>query len=216
MTPAVAEGDDLALRLEAALLTSDRPIGVTRLAEALGAASVKAIHAAVERLNGQYEQTGRSFRIEQVAGGYQVMTLPQLGQLLETLNRSRQQTRLSAAALETLAIVAYRQPVLRAEIESIRGVACGEVLRSLMDRRLVKIAGRAEEIGRPMLYGTTRTFLEVFGLGSLSDLPNVEALGPREQTATPQQELFDQDAASREPNADDPAAAPPQPMDEGA
>lgn len=200
------DGGDLAMRVEAALLTSDRPVGVTQLAEALGASSVKMVHAAVDQLNTQYEQTGRSFRIELVAGGYQVMTLPQLGPVLEALNRNRQQTRLSPAALETLAIVAYRQPVLRAEIESIRGVACGEVLRSLMERRLVKIAGRAEEIGRPMLYGTTRTFLEVFGLGSLSDLPKVESLAPRPQPTASQPALFEQSAAEGPADADASAA----------
>jgi segregation and condensation protein B len=210
---AAVDGGDLAMRVEAALLTSDRPMGVTRLAEALGAASVKVVHAAVEQLNAQYEQTGRSFRIEQVAGGYQVLTLPQLGQALEALRRGRQQTRLSPAALETLAIVAYRQPVLRAEIESIRGVACGEVLRSLMERRLVKIAGRAEEIGRPMLYGTTRTFLEVFGLAGLSDLPRVESLTPRPQPSAAQQDLFEQEAA---PDPTDAEASTRQDPGEGA
>ncbi len=210
--PTDGVGDDLAIRVEAALLTSDRPMGVTRLAEALGAASVKAVHAAVEQLNAQYEQTGRSFRIEQVAGGYQVMTLPQLGQALEALSRNRQQTRLSPAALETLAIVAYRQPVLRAEIESVRGVACGEVLRSLMERRLVKIAGRAEEIGRPMLYGTTRTFLEVFGLGSLNDLPKVESLAPRPGPTASQPDLFATETGQEETDAE---ASPQQHTNEG-
>lgn len=174
--PASEQRPELSLQIEAALLTSDRAVGATRLAEALGVESVKVIHAAVKQLNEQYEQTGRSFRIEPVAGGYQVLTLPRFGRVLAALHQKTQQTRLSAAALETLAIVAYKQPVLRAQIEAIRGVACGEVLRSLMDRRLVKIAGRAEEIGRPMLYGTTRTFLETFGLANLNDLPKVESL----------------------------------------
>jgi segregation and condensation protein B len=92
------------------------------------------------------------------------------------MHAERQQARLSQAALETLSIIAYRQPVMRAEIEAIRGVACGEVLRHLLERRLIKIAGRAEELGRPMLYGTTHEFLKVFGLASLEDLPAVEGM----------------------------------------
>ena len=103
-----------------------------------------------------------------------MLTLPQYADVLSELHKSRAQTRLSPAAMETLAIVAYQQPIMRAQIESIRGVACGEVLRSLMERHMVKIVGRAEEIGRPMLYGTTKGFLEAFGLSSLKDLPKVE------------------------------------------
>ena len=100
----------------------------------------------------------------------------EFGPVLASLHKSRDQSKLSSAALETLAIVAYKQPALRAEIEAIRGVSCGEMLRSLMERHLVKIVGRAEEIGRPMLYGTTKSFLEVFGLVSLKDLPKVREL----------------------------------------
>lgn len=131
---------------------------------------------AIGLLNGQYQQTGRAFRIEEVAGGWRVMTLPEHADVLAELDKTKTQSKLSAAAMETLAIVAYKQPVLRAELESIRGVACGETLRSLMERHMVKIVGRAEEIGRPMLYGTTKQFLEVFGLSSVKDLPAVEEL----------------------------------------
>jgi segregation and condensation protein B len=131
---------------------------------------------AVAALNRSYEQTGRAFRIESLASGYQVLTLPAFGPLLARLKGERQQSRLSQAALETLAIIAYRQPILRADLESIRGVACGEVLKSLMDRRLIRIVGRAEEVGRPMLYGTTREFLRVFGLASPTELPQAKEL----------------------------------------
>ena len=96
--------------------------------------------------------------------------------MLARLYKTRREARLSQAALETLAIIAYRQPVLRADVEAIRGVACGEVIRGLMEKNLVRIVGRADEIGRPLLYGTTRHFMEVFGLGSLDDLPKVEEL----------------------------------------
>ncbi|MCC7204327.1 MAG: SMC-Scp complex subunit ScpB [Phycisphaeraceae bacterium] len=186
--PSTAEvsGQELALLVEAALLASDRALTSAKLAEAVGATS-GAVGKAVEQLNEVYEQTGRSFRIEQVAGGWQVMTLPRFAGVLAALNKSRQQTRLTPAALETLAIIAYKQPVLRAQVEAIRGVASGEVIRWLMDRRLIKIVGRAQELGRPMLYGTTKAFLEVFGLADLEDLPKVGAPpqgGPTGKTQT--------------------------------
>ncbi len=131
---------------------------------------------AVAALNARYEADGRTFRIESVAGGRQMMTLPAFGPVVARLKGVREQGRLTQAALETLAIIAYRQPILRADLESIRGVACGEVLRSLMDRRLVKIVGRADEVGRPMLYGTTTEFLKQFGIGKLDELPNSKEL----------------------------------------
>jgi segregation and condensation protein B len=168
------QADELALKVEAALLTTDRPMTAGKLSDLLGEVGTKAIIDAAEQLNTVYEKSGRSFRIEKVAGGLQVLTLPMYADILSELHKSRAQTRLSPAAMETLAIVAYQQPIMRAQIESIRGVACGEVLRSLMERHMVKIVGRAEEIGRPMLYGTTKGFLEVFGLSGIKDLPKVE------------------------------------------
>lgn len=164
--------------VEAVLLTTDKSIKPAQIADAIGEAMGKdldseAIRKAVEALNASYEETGRAFSIETVAGGFRVMARPEFAGVLAAFHGHRASNRLSRAALETLSIVAYRQPVTRAEIESIRGVACGEVLRSLMDRRLVTIAGRAEELGRPMLYGTTRDFLSQFGLGSLRDLPEM-------------------------------------------
>lgn len=180
----------LAARVEAMLLSTDRPMTEKRLAELLGLTGKdesKRVREAITELNAAYEKTGRSFRIENVAGGYQVLTLPAFGGLLARLHADRQQSRLSQAALETLSIVAYRQPIMRAEIEAIRGVACGEVLRSLMERRMVKIVGRAEELGRPMLYGTTRQFLKVFGLANLDDLPAVEGLQRQPAYKAPKQ-----------------------------
>ena len=172
--------EDLDARVEAALMTSERPMTAGRVAEALGVAGAgKAVEESIEALNEQYERTGRSFRIEKVAGAWQVVTLAKYADVLDGLKRARQDTgRLSASQLETLAIVAYKQPIVRADIEAIRGSASGEVLRILMDKHLVKVVGRAEEIGRPMLYGTTKQFLEVFGLGSLKDLPPADELKP--------------------------------------
>lgn len=168
--------EDLGARVEAALLTLDRAITAGKLGEALGGLTAAQIDTAIEQLNKDYEQSGRSFRIERVAGGYEVLTLPQYADVMANLHKTRQDGKLSPAQLETLAIIAYKQPILRSQIEAIRGAASGEVIRALMERHLVKIVGRAEEIGRPMLYGTTKQFLEVFGLAGLKDLPQVEAL----------------------------------------
>jgi segregation and condensation protein B len=199
------DDQELMLRVEAVLMTADRPLGERKIATILdllggdaasddseaaneedaetgrktsGRGPVADIRSAVAALNEAYEEAGRSFRIEHVAGGLQVLTLPQFAGDIARLKGVRQQSKLSQAALETLAIIAYRQPILRADLESIRGVACGEVLRGLMDRRLARIAGRAEVVGRPMLYGTTREFLEVFGLANLDDLPQAKELRP--------------------------------------
>ncbi len=146
-------------------------------AEAEGPSPIELISRAVAWLNGEYDRTGRAFRIEQVAGGCRVMTLPAFGTAIAALQGATTRTRLSHEALVTLSIIAYRQPVKRVDLEAIRGVACGEVLKSLLDRKLVTIAGRAEELGRPMLYATTREFLRSFGLASIKDLPTPHDLG---------------------------------------
>lgn len=189
-TEASGEATSLDAAVEALLLSLDKPTPAARLAEALGGAGFQGVEAsgvdgAVERLNAFYAESGRAFRIEQVAGGHRLMTLPAFAPVLAAFHRLRAPTRLSRAGLETLAIIAYRQPVTRAELEAIRGVACGEVLRSLLDRKLIRITGRAEELGRPMLYGTTKQFLDTFGLASLKDLPESgELLGGSPRTPT--------------------------------
>lgn len=169
----------LTQRIEALLFASERSLSETKMKTVLGLEdddAIKQIKEAIQSLNTSYDTESRAFRIERIAGGYRVLTREELAPLVSRLQADRQQQKLSQAALETLSIIAYRQPVMRAEIEVIRGVACGEVLRGLMDRRLVKIVGRAEELGRPMLYGTTRDFLQIFGLASLGDLPEVQGL----------------------------------------
>jgi segregation and condensation protein B len=160
--------------LEALLFSTHHPLTAGRLAELLDLESTKPIRRAIKDLNEQYISSDRSFRVEQVAGGYQMLTLPEFGDVLKTLHQRDVDAKLTKAALETLAIIAYKQPILRADIEAIRGVACGETIRSLMEKHLVKIAGRAEIPGRPILYGTTKRFLELFGLNSLKDLPQGE------------------------------------------
>jgi len=177
----------LTQRVEALLFASERSLSETKMKTVLGIEdedAITQIKAAIDALNKSYDDGARAFRIERIAGGYRVMTREELAPLVSRLHAERQQQKLSQAALETLSIIAYRQPVMRAEIEVIRGVACGDVLRGLMDRRLVKIVGRAEELGRPMLYGTTREFLNIFGLANLNDLPEVQGL-TREASWTP-------------------------------
>jgi segregation and condensation protein B len=162
--------------LEALLLSTHHPLTAGRLAELLDLETTKPLRKAIKALNEQYASGERSFRIEQVAGGFQILTLPEHGDLLKKFHQKEVDAKLTKAAIETLAIIAYKQPILRADVEAIRGVACGETIRSLMEKRLVKIAGRAEEPGRPILYGTTKRFLELFGLNSIKDLPQPEAL----------------------------------------
>jgi len=161
--------------IEAVLFTSDEPLSAERLANIVET-SAKQIHHHIQTLNDKYQANNNAFRIEQIASGYQMLTLSPYNYWLKKLLRARSDSKLSPAALETLAIIAYKQPVMRADIEAIRGVAAGEIVRALCYKGLVKIAGRAEVLGRPMLYGTTKKFLEVFGLNSLKDLPKIEEL----------------------------------------
>jgi len=174
---------EIAATVEAILFSADSPLSPAKIAlvaELPGRAQVK---NAIRRLNERYERLGSAFRIESIAGGYQMLTQPEYHDVIGRLFKNKSDSKLSQAALETLAIIAYRQPILRADIEAVRGVASGEMLRKLLDKNLVKIVGRAEVLGRPMLYGTTRRFLEVFGLNSIDDLPNVESLrGGRDAT----------------------------------
>ena len=161
--------------VEAVLFASDEPLSEARLADIVET-GVKQVRQHVKNLNDKYQANNSAFRIEQIAGGYQMLTLSPYNYWLKKLLRVRSDSKLSPAALETLAIIAYKQPVMRADIEAIRGVATGEVIRSLCYKGLVKIVGRAEVLGRPMLYGTTKKFLEVFGLNTLKDLPKIEEL----------------------------------------
>ena len=161
--------------VEAILFSTDAPMAASRIAT-VAEITQRQVKQAIKALNLRYEEAGCSFRVEEIGGGYQMLTQPEFHETLSKLSKNRSDTKLTQAGLETLAIVAYRQPILRADVEAIRGVAGGEVIRSLLEKQLIKIVGRAEVIGRPMLYGTTRLFLDVFGLGSLEDLPRVEEL----------------------------------------
>ncbi len=175
--PQTSEDGELTMEsvVEAVLFASDESLTAARLVDIVGT-SVKQIRQHIKNLNDKYQANNSAFRIEQIAGGYQMLTLSDYNTWLKKLLRARSDSKLSPAALETLAIIAYKQPVIRADVEAIRGVQAGEVIRNLMYKGLVKIIGRAEVLGRPMLYGTTRKFLEVFGLNSLKDLPKIEEL----------------------------------------
>jgi len=172
-----APDDELNLEsvVEAVLFASDESLSAARLTDIVGI-STKHIRQHIKNLNDKYQANNNAFRIEEIAGGYQMLTLSSYNPWLKKLLRVRSDSKLSPAAMETLAIIAYKQPVIRADIEVIRGVAVGEIVRNLMYKGLVKIVGRAEVLGRPMLYGTTKKFLEVFGLNSLKDLPKIEEL----------------------------------------
>ena len=180
--------------VEALLFSADVPLPAAKIAQLLGTGDAGDVKRHIEQLNERYEQSGAAFRIESIARGYQILTLPAYNHWLAKLHKARAESRLSQAALETLAIVAYRQPVLRADIEAVRGVAVGDMLLRLREMSLIRIVGRAEEIGRPLLYGTTTKFLEVFGLGSLKDLPKVDQDDPK---AVPLLKVADEDPTAR-------------------
>jgi segregation and condensation protein B len=160
---------------EALILASPEPIPLPRLASLIPGCKPTLARALVDELNAEYAKRGRAFEITEVAGGFQVRTLPAWASYVQASQPERP-LRLSQAALETLAVVAYRQPATRAEIEYVRGVDVGAVLRSLLERHLVRIAGHREVPGRPLLYATTRRFLEVFGLAQIEDLPTLREL----------------------------------------
>ncbi len=161
--------------VEALILSSSEPISAAKIAEIIPYCDAGQAKDLVNELNTEYVEQDRSFEIWEVAGGFQIRTRAEFSGYLQKLQKERA-LRLSQAALETMAIIAYRQPVTRAEIEDVRGVDAGATVKSLLDRQLIRIAGQREVPGRPMLYGTTRRFLEVFGLERLKDLPTLREL----------------------------------------
>jgi segregation and condensation protein B len=162
--------------LEALLFAADEPLPARRLAAMIEDATPASIDGLVRDLNADYMREDRAFHVREVAGGYRLVTRPEFASWVADLRASDSSPRLSQAALETLSIVAYKQPVTRAELESIRGVAVEGVLKTLVERELVRITGREEGMGRPLLYGTTDHFLEYFGLPSLDALPRPDEL----------------------------------------
>jgi segregation and condensation protein B len=166
----------LAKLLEAALFSSSRPVPNTELAALDPEASTAAVRAALEELRETYDNNGHGVELVELGEGWQILTRPEYTEAIERAQLAVRPHRLSAAALESLAIIAYRQPIGRAEIEEIRGVNVGGVLKSLHERGLIDIVGRGEGLGRPLLYGTTPLFLEQFALRHLEELPRADEL----------------------------------------
>jgi segregation and condensation protein B len=185
-------------RLEALLLIAGVPLSARRLSQVAALADSTEARTLINRLNSFYEHAGTPFRVERVAAGYRLLTLPQFAFWLGKLHHREAELKLSPPAMETLTVVAYRQPITRADIESIRGVQCAEMLKQLMERGLVRIGGEDDSLGRPFLYETTRKFLETFGLKDLEDLPLAAKL--RRPGGTPQ--------AIAQPPVEEPAAEP--------
>ncbi len=168
--------NSLAKLLEAALFASPRPIATEELAALDPEASPAGLASALDELREHYDVDGHGVELVEVAGGWQVLTRPEYTEAIERAQMAVRPTKLSPAALETLAIIAYRQPIGRAEVAEIRGVDVGAVIKSLHERGLIDVVGRAEGLGRPLLYGTTRMFLEQFALRHLGELPRVDEL----------------------------------------
>jgi segregation and condensation protein B len=191
------------MRLEAVLLLAKSPLNNRRLAQLAALADATEARTLVRQLNHLYRTQGRALRVEQVAGGNRMMTHPALAPWLAKLGHLPAAIRLSTPMMETLAVVAYRQPVSRASAEAIRGVACGELLRQLMERDLIRVAGRSEELGRPYLYGTTKRFLQLFGLPSADALPPIQW-----QTLQDEQDDRDPDRSSLDSTPEDLSTSP--------
>ena len=171
--------EQMRTHVEAMLFATDQPVSARRIAEAVKSTEGK-VRSLIGELAEHYDQTGRAFTIEEIAGGFQMLTRAEYGDTVGQLFKVTRKHRLSQAALETLAIVAYKQPIIRAEIEDIRGVHAQPVLKGLQEQGLVRIVGRAEKLGRPLLYGTTKKFLLTFALKSAKDLPPIEQLRKRQ------------------------------------
>ncbi len=192
--------------VEALLFASDAPLRADEIARADESIDEDVVERAIARLQGQYLEGEHAFDIVELAGGYQILTRPEYATYLERFDSVPRPPRLSGPALETLAIIAYRQPIGRVEVEYVRGVGSSGVIRTLQDRGLVEVVGRGEGLGRPLLYGTTGHFLEHFGFRSIEELPRTEelpvVLRDRSAPVRPEEELgSDPDGAADEAGA---------------
>lgn len=163
-------------RLEATLIMARKPLTSRKLAQLAFLEDGTQARTMIREMNENYDRIGRAFHVKRVAGGYQMLTRPQFSDWISRLDHIPKKPCLSNSAMETLTVVAYRQPIIRADIEAIRGVSCGEMLRQLLEQNQIKIAGRSPELGRPFLYATTKEFLTCFGLNSIKDLPRANQL----------------------------------------
>ena len=208
------EGFELAAVLEALLFVSAEPVPVSRLATAVGTVSKAEVEQALKRLEQDLAQEGRGIQLVKLAGGYRLVTKAEYAPWLKRLDKAKAAQKLSRSALESLAIIAYKQPLVRAEIEEIRGVETSGVLKTLLERKLVRIVGRKEVPGRPIMYGTTKFFMEHFGLEDITQLPPLrefKELGEAEQALLPMEQersveaqparLTEQELESWEPQA---------------
>lgn len=172
----VLPDEELDRVVEALLFASPDALTPAKIGEAAGGVSPRLVRRSIDRLRASYARELRSFDVVEIAGGFKLYSRPEYQEYVARLERMRAPEKLSPSALETLAIIAYRQPMIRADIDAVRGVQSGAILKSLMDRKLIRVVGRADQPGRPLLYGTTKRFLDHFGLASLKDLPRVEDL----------------------------------------
>ncbi|MDA0282626.1 MAG: SMC-Scp complex subunit ScpB [Planctomycetota bacterium] len=206
-------------RLEAVLLVADGALSLRKLAQFATLADAAEARRLVQELNDRLSRSGAAFRIEKVATGFRMMTRPQFATWLDRLHNRQAKAKLSPPMLETLAIVAYRQPATRADVEKIRGVQASEMLKQLMERGLVRITGEDNSLGRPFLYGTTRQFLEEYGFGSLDDLPMAETLRRQDKPADVEAEVDEAEEADGAESTDDVIAentGSPDSVDEAA
>ena len=179
-TEELLQTDDAKQIVENLLFITDRPLKPSRIAEVVETVNAKRVLELIQELAKEYEDTGRSIRILEIGGGYQMCTKPEYGRWVRRLYNEKMTTRLSNAALETLAIIAYKQPVTRAEMEMIRGVDVAAPLDRLLERGLVRVLGKRDTIGRPMVYGTTDEFLRLFGLNKISELPDLQEFAAKQ------------------------------------
>ena len=173
-------------QLEAALFVAREPLPIRRLAKLARLSDATRARSLLKTLNALFDKSGTAFRIEHLAGGFQLITRTQFGPWVRRTLDYSVENRLSNAAMETLSIIAYRQPVTRAEVEAIRGVGSEEMLRQLLDRDLIAIGGRSDDLGRPNFYITSRYFLRIFGLGRIEELPAMDPESPPDETLDPE------------------------------
>lgn len=162
--------------IESLLFVSSEPLTLKQIRDVLNDAEEKSVKQWIKELQEEFENSPRAVQLVEISHGYRLMTKPQFAEWIQKLVVAKQNLKLTKAGIETLAVIAYRQPLVRAEIEVIRGVDCGGVIQTLMERKLIKVVGRKEVVGRPLLYGTTPEFLDQFGLKNLNDLPTLDEL----------------------------------------
>ncbi|HEY6573003.1 MAG TPA: SMC-Scp complex subunit ScpB [Candidatus Eisenbacteria bacterium] len=184
--------------LESLLFASDAPIGLATLVEVMAGPDKDEVRALLDEMAIEFEESSRGVTLVEIAGGYQLLSRKECAPWIEKMLRSRRKVRLSRAGLETLAIVAYKQPITKTDIDGIRGVDSSGSLHTLLERNLVLIAGRSKGVGRPLLYATSQEFFQYMGINDLSDLPELKELGSvLEERERAQMELADEDAVPR-------------------